>query len=145
MIFCARATRGRGLPSLGLLARLGVPVGGRVRKLRAVEDQSAPIPGDNERAWRDHLYGWWSLYVRSGNNPDHLLKTWRESATPNDLEFDTPYWTSFATSALAWTDLGGGMENNPERYLGRNLAGHRDSFFDKNPIEPVGDLYQCHA
>jgi hypothetical protein len=44
MIFCARATRGRGLPSPGLMARLGVPVGGRVRKLRAVEDQSAPIP-----------------------------------------------------------------------------------------------------
>jgi hypothetical protein len=44
MIFCARATRGRGKPSLGLMARLGVPVGGRVRKLRAVEDQSAPIP-----------------------------------------------------------------------------------------------------
>ena len=44
MIICARATRGRGLPSPGLLARLGVPVGGRVRKLRAVEDQSAPIP-----------------------------------------------------------------------------------------------------
>jgi len=43
MISCARATRGRGLP-LGLMARLGVPVGGRVRKLRAVEDQSAPIP-----------------------------------------------------------------------------------------------------
>ena len=31
-------------PSLGLVARLGVPVGGRVRKLRAVEDQSVPIP-----------------------------------------------------------------------------------------------------
>ncbi len=44
MIFCARATRGRGKPSLGLMARLGVPVGGRVRKSRAVEDQSAPIP-----------------------------------------------------------------------------------------------------
>jgi hypothetical protein len=28
------------------MARLGVPVGGRVRKLRAVEDQSAPIPGE---------------------------------------------------------------------------------------------------
>jgi hypothetical protein len=42
MIFCARATRGRGLPSVGLMARLGVPVGGRVRMLRAVEDQSAP-------------------------------------------------------------------------------------------------------
>jgi hypothetical protein len=26
------------------MARLGVPVGGWVRKLRAVEDQSAPIP-----------------------------------------------------------------------------------------------------
>jgi hypothetical protein len=39
----ARTTRGRGLPSLGLMARLGVPVGGRVKKLRAVEDQSAPI------------------------------------------------------------------------------------------------------
>jgi hypothetical protein len=44
MTFFARATRGRGKPSLGLMARLGVPVGGRVRKLRAVEDQSAPIP-----------------------------------------------------------------------------------------------------
>ena len=59
MIFCARATRGRGLPSLGLMARLGksiakqsegrageryLPVGGRVIKLHAVEDQSAPIP-----------------------------------------------------------------------------------------------------
>ena len=41
---CARATRGRERPSLGLMARLGVPVGGRVRKSRAVEDQSAPIP-----------------------------------------------------------------------------------------------------
>jgi hypothetical protein len=37
-------TRGRGLPSLGLMVRLGVPVGGQVRRLRAVEDQSAPIP-----------------------------------------------------------------------------------------------------
>ena len=44
MIFCARATRGLGRPSLGLLARLGVPVGGRVKKSRTVEDQSAPIP-----------------------------------------------------------------------------------------------------
>ena len=44
MIFCARATRGRGRPSLGLMARLGVPVGGRVRQSRAVEDQPAPIP-----------------------------------------------------------------------------------------------------
>ena len=26
------------------MARLGVPVGGRVRHLRAVEDRSAPIP-----------------------------------------------------------------------------------------------------
>ena len=45
MIFCARATRGLRRPSLGLLTRLGVPVGGRVRKLRAVEDPSTPIPG----------------------------------------------------------------------------------------------------
>ena len=44
MIFCARATRGRGLPSPGLMARLGVPAGGRVEKLRAMEDQSASIP-----------------------------------------------------------------------------------------------------
>jgi hypothetical protein len=33
-----------GKPSLGLMARLGLPVGGWVRKLRAVEDQSVPIP-----------------------------------------------------------------------------------------------------
>jgi len=37
-------SRGIRKPSLGLMARLGVPVGGRVRKSRAVEDQSAPIP-----------------------------------------------------------------------------------------------------
>jgi len=33
-----------GRPSQGLVARLGVPVGGRVKKLRAVEDHSVPIP-----------------------------------------------------------------------------------------------------
>jgi len=44
MIFCARATRGLRRPSPGLMARFGVPVGGRVRKTRAVEDQSALIP-----------------------------------------------------------------------------------------------------
>jgi len=44
MTFCARATRGLRSPSPGLMARLGVSVGGRVRKPRAVEDQSAPIP-----------------------------------------------------------------------------------------------------
>jgi putative transcriptional regulator len=49
MIFCAHATRGLGSPSLGLVARLGVPVGGRVRKFLAVEGQSAPIP-ESERA-----------------------------------------------------------------------------------------------
>jgi hypothetical protein len=46
MIFCARATRGLRRPSPGLMAHLGVPVGGRVKKRRAVEDQSAPIPED---------------------------------------------------------------------------------------------------
>jgi hypothetical protein len=39
-VSCARATRGLRKPSPGLLARLGVPVGGRVRKSRAVGDQS---------------------------------------------------------------------------------------------------------
>ena len=34
-------------PSLGLLARLCVPVGGRVRKLRAVEGHWMPAPGGN--------------------------------------------------------------------------------------------------
>ena len=43
MIFCARTKRGLQRPSHGLMARLGVPVCGQVRKLRAVEDQSAPI------------------------------------------------------------------------------------------------------
>ena len=38
------ASEGWGRPSPGVRARLGVPVGGRVRKLRAVEDHSAPIP-----------------------------------------------------------------------------------------------------
>jgi len=42
-LLCSR-NRGCGMSSIGLMARLGVPVGGRVRKLRAVEDQSAPVP-----------------------------------------------------------------------------------------------------
>jgi hypothetical protein len=57
MIFCARATRGRGLPSLGLMARLGVPVGGRVRKPRAVEDQSAPIPEERTSKLGERMRG----------------------------------------------------------------------------------------
>ena len=40
----SREVKRIGGPSPGLMARLGVPVGGRVRKLCAVEDQSAPIP-----------------------------------------------------------------------------------------------------
>jgi len=57
MIFCARATRGLRRPSPGLMARLGVPVGGRVRKMRAVEDQSAPIPEErtSKHGWMDQL------------------------------------------------------------------------------------------
>ena len=76
MIFCARATRGRGLPSLGLMARLGVPVGGRVRKLRAVEDQSAPIPGEttSELGKIICMDGRRSTCA-VGDNPDHLIKT----------------------------------------------------------------------
>jgi hypothetical protein len=42
----ARATRGLRRPSRGFMARLGVPVGGRVRKLRAVGDPLAsPLLG----------------------------------------------------------------------------------------------------
>jgi hypothetical protein len=37
-------------PRLGILARLGVPVGGRVRKLRAVGDSSEPSQGQCTRA-----------------------------------------------------------------------------------------------
>ncbi len=55
MIFCARATRGLRRPSPGLLARLGVPVGGWVEKLRAVGlTASAMLGNENEQAWRDH-------------------------------------------------------------------------------------------
>jgi len=58
MIFCARATRGRGRSSPGIVARLSVPVGGRVRKLRAVEDQSAPIPEEiTSELGENYLYG----------------------------------------------------------------------------------------
>ena len=46
MIFCARATRGLRRPSQGLMARLGVPVGGRVKRLCAVEDSLASLEGN---------------------------------------------------------------------------------------------------
>ncbi len=50
LISCARATRGREMPSLGLMARLGVPVGGRVRKSLAVGDQTALPHWEEKRA-----------------------------------------------------------------------------------------------
>ena len=44
------------------MARLGVPVGGRVKKLRAVGDQSGPIPGrENEQAWTEGKGAIWSI------------------------------------------------------------------------------------
>jgi hypothetical protein len=39
----AGATRGRRRPSLGLVARLGVPVGGRVKKTRSWDHPSHPL------------------------------------------------------------------------------------------------------
>ena len=65
MIFCARATRVRRRPSPGLMARLGVPVGGRVRKSRAVEDQSAPIPKETTSELGGSIIEAWSLDARS--------------------------------------------------------------------------------
>ena len=59
------------------MARLGVPVGGRVRKLRAVEDQSAPIPEEsNERAWKDHLDGLRLFDARGGSVIIPLSREW---------------------------------------------------------------------
>jgi hypothetical protein len=45
-----------GLSSLGLMTRLGVPVGGRVRNLRAVKDQSAPIPREKTSKLGGSIY-----------------------------------------------------------------------------------------
>jgi len=63
------------------MARLGVPVGGRVRKLRAVEDQSAPIPEEitSELGRIIHMDGARST-AAVGDNPDHLLGVLRGSA-----------------------------------------------------------------
>ncbi len=40
---CAHATRGRRLPSLGLMARLGVPVGGRVECCAQLGSPQPPL------------------------------------------------------------------------------------------------------
>ena len=45
-----------GRPSYGLMARLGVPVGGRVRKSRAWEINQTPSLKDNEQVWREYVY-----------------------------------------------------------------------------------------
>ena len=52
MIFCARATRGLRRPSPGLMARLGVLVGGRGEKAaRSGRSFSPHTLRNNERAW----------------------------------------------------------------------------------------------
>ena len=63
------------MPSPELMARLGVPASGRVRKSRAAEDQSAPSPEEITSKLGGIIY---MNGVRStcavGDNPDHLLK-----------------------------------------------------------------------
>ena len=49
---CLLEIRGPRRPSRGLMGRLGLPVGGRVRKLRAVKINQPPSLGDDERAWK---------------------------------------------------------------------------------------------
>ena len=57
MILCARATRGLRKPSLGLMARLGVPLGGLVKKsARSGRPISPHHCRENEPAWTDYLY-----------------------------------------------------------------------------------------
>jgi len=52
LISCARATHGLGRPSPGLMVRLCVPVGGRVKKLCAVGEQSSqPSREQMEERW----------------------------------------------------------------------------------------------
>src|SRR4029077_8884611 len=54
----ARGTRTIRMCSPGTRARLGALGVGRVKMVRAIEDQSAPLPlKENERAWRDPLDG----------------------------------------------------------------------------------------
>jgi hypothetical protein len=112
MIFCARATRGRpstqlgtlslskaDSPRPGLMARLGVPVGGRVRKLRAVEDQSAPIPKNNERAWKER--------VRSSPLPFVLAEAARSECAPSTRAMKGSWVTPHQREM---SELGGGRE-----------------------------------
>jgi hypothetical protein len=78
MIFCARATRGRGLPSPGRMARLGVPRGGRVRKLRAVEDQSGLIPVERTSNLGGPIYS----LARRLPSDQHWRQAYRETNLP---------------------------------------------------------------
>jgi hypothetical protein len=63
MLSCARATPGHRKPSPGLMARPGVPVGGRVRKLRAV---GAPLACPQRRRQK-------SSGCSGGKTPDHFF------------------------------------------------------------------------
>jgi hypothetical protein len=91
MIFCARATRGRRLPSPGLMARPGVPVGGRVRKSRAVEDQSAPIPEESTsklggKGW----VAWSSSCSRNAHDKNVLVQ--RAHSRINQATLEKEVW-----------------------------------------------------
>ena len=55
------------------MARFGVPVGGRVRKPRAVEDHSAPTPEDITSKLGENLIGTWSLDARSEGQSGYSL------------------------------------------------------------------------
>jgi hypothetical protein len=80
MIFYARATRGLRRPSPGLMARLCVPVGGRVRKFRAVKDHSAPISRRERGSLEEGRDSWHGLCARRAPT----MKRWSLDARIGD-------------------------------------------------------------
>jgi hypothetical protein len=79
-----------GRPSPGLMARLGVPVGRRVRKLRAVGGQTGRPPGrratSSEGEWRDRLV--WSLCSQSPHDEAVVARCaqWRSHQPPHWIQ-----------------------------------------------------------
>ena len=89
-------------PSLGLMARLGksiakqsegrvgekcLPVGGRVKKLRAVEDQSASIPKETTSALGRNMWIGGDKTVRN-----HII---RQNSQPSIQTMLTPFYSHF--------------------------------------------------
>jgi len=114
------------------MARLGVPVGGRVRKLRAVDDQSAPIPkermSESGMQWRPSGVGLDQCSIRPTHSAfrggaRHCVVPTAKVLEVRELRFSAEQIVLDYTVEIVVDEQG--SIGNQERRLGQHIVDRR--------------------